>query len=90
MSISKKDLSLKISRKLGLSNKHSLELVNSFLKFIILNSEDRINIHGFGSFFPKVSPKRLGRNPKTMQEFEIQRRIKVSFRSSDQVKKNLN
>ena len=33
---------------------------------------------------------RIGRNPKTLQEFKIRSRQKLTFKPSDEVKKNIN
>ena len=86
----KKDLAKDISKKLGLSQKDSLFFVKYFFKFLINNHSNRINIHNFGSFTYKNTPKRIGRNPKTLQEFKIKARKKLNFRPSEEVKKSLN
>ena len=90
MPISKKDLAKNISNKLGLSQKDSLFFVNSFFKSIVNNSKAALNISNFGSFSYKKTPKRIGRNPKTLQEFKIKPRQKLAFKPSDQVKQNIN
>ena len=90
MPISKKDLAKNISKKLGLSQKDSLFFVNSFFKSIVNNSKAALNISNFGSFSYKKTPKRIGRNPKTLEEFNIKARVKLSFKPSDEIKKNIN
>ena len=90
MSVTKKDLAKNISKKLGLSQKDSLFFVNSFFKSIVHNDPLGVNINNFGSFIYKKTPKRVGRNPKTLEEFEIKARKKLTFRPSDQIKKNIN
>ena len=90
MSVSKKDLSIQISKKLELSKKDSLFLVKNFFSFLSKNYMRDINIHGFGTFINKTSPKRVGRNPKTKEEFIIKPRNKVSFRSSKEVRERIN
>ena len=90
MSITKKDLAKNISNKLGLSQKDSLFFVNSFFKSIVNNSKAALNISNFGSFSYKKTPKRIGRNPKTLEEFNIKSRVKLSFKPSDEIKKNIN
>tara|TARA_B100000886_G_scaffold259109_1_gene184001 strand:- start:957 stop:1232 length:276 start_codon:yes stop_codon:yes gene_type:complete len=89
-SVTKKDLAKNISNKLGLSQKESLFFVKLFFNFLINNHTSRINIHNFGSFICKKTPKRIGRNPKTLQEFKIKARKKVNFRPSEEVKKSIN
>ena len=48
------------------------------------------NIKNFGSFNYKKTPKRIGRNPKTLEEFEIKARKKLTFRPAEEIKKTLN
>ena len=86
----KKDLAKDISKKLGLSQKDSLFFVQHFFNFLIKNHAYRINIHNFGSFTYKETPKRTGRNPKTLQEFKIKARKKINFRPAEEIKKNIN
>ena len=90
MSLSKKDLANNISKKLGLSKKESLFIVQHFFRGLIENKNKQINISNFGTFTFKKTPKRIGRNPKTLQEFEIRSRQKLTFKPSDEVKQNIN
>ena len=90
MSVTKKDLARNISYKLGLSHKDSLFFVKHFFQALIDNKDSNINLNKFGTFFLKKTPKRIGRNPKTLQEFEIKSRQKLTFRPSDDLKQNIN
>tara|TARA_B100000242_G_scaffold180916_1_gene129854 strand:- start:19 stop:291 length:273 start_codon:yes stop_codon:yes gene_type:complete len=90
LSLTKKDLANNISKKLGLSKKDSLFLIQHFFRTLIKNKNKHINISNFGTFIYKVTPKRIGRNPKTLQEFDIKPRQKLAFRPSDEVKQNIN
>ena len=90
MSLTKKDLANKVSRKLGFSQKNSLLLVKHFFKILIDNKSSNISINNFGSFSYKKTPKRIGRNPKTLEEFVIKPRQKLTFKPSEEVKQNLN
>ena len=90
MSITKKVLAQNISQKLGLSQKDSLFFVNSFFKVLTDNRNTIININKFGTFSYKKTPKRIGRNPKTLQEFQIKSRQKLTFKPSEEIKKNIN
>ncbi len=90
MSVAKKDLAENISKKLGLSKKDSLFFINNFFKAILDNNKKDINISNFGSFSYKKSPRRMGRNPKTLQEFEIKERKKLNFKPSQNIKKSIN
>jgi len=88
--LTKKDLANNISKKLGLSQKDSLFFVQNFFKILIDNKTKNININKFGTFQYKKTPKRFGRNPKTLQEFEIKPRHKLVFKPSEEIKKNIN
>ena len=88
MSLTKKDLAKNISSKVGLSQRDSLFFVQDFFKFIA--DFKNININKFGTFLYKKTPERVGRNPKTLQEYEIRPRQKLTFRPSDEVKQNIN
>jgi integration host factor subunit alpha len=88
LSLTKKDLANNISNKMRLSKKDSLLLVQHFFKTLIQNNN--ININKFGTFTLKKTPKRIGRNPKTLQEFEIRPRQKLTFKPSEEVKQNIN
>ena len=90
MSLTKKDLAKNISKKLGLSQKDSLFFVQHFFKMLIDNKSSNVNINRFGTFSYKKTPKRIGRNPKTLQEFQIKSRQKLTFKPSEEVKKNIN
>ena len=90
MSKTKKDLANNISKKLSLSKKDSLFLVQHFFRTLIENKNKHINISNFGTFIYKQTPTRIGRNPKTLQEFKIKSRQKLTFKPSDEVKQNIN
>ena len=90
MSLTKKDLAINISKKLGLSQKDSLFFVQNFFKILIINKTSNININKFGTFLYKKTPKRIGRNPKTLEEFDIKPRQKLSFKPSEEIKNTLN
>ena len=90
MTVTKKHLVKNISKKIGLSQKDSLFFVNSFFKSIVDNHKLGINISNFGSFIYKKTPKRVGRNPKTLEEFEIKARKKLTFRPAEEIKKSIN
>ena len=90
MSVTKKDLAKNITNKLGLSQKDSLFFVKQFFQVLINNKDSNINLNRFGTFILKKTPKRIGRNPKTLQKFEIKPRQKLTFKPSDDLKQNIN
>ena len=76
--------------KFRLSKKDSLLLIQYFFKSLIQNKNKNININKFGSFIYKKTPSRIGRNPKTLQEFKIKSRYKLTFKPSNEVKQDIN
>ena len=90
MSVTKKELAKNISKKLGLSQKDSLFFIQNFFEILIQNKTKNININNFGTFMYKKTPQRIGRNPKTLQKFEIKARQKLVFKPSDAIKDSLN
>ena len=88
MSVTKNALTSIISKRLGLSKKESLSLLEHFIYFI--KDKSSLNIRGFGTFTRVSTPKRVGRNPKTKKEYKIKGREKLIFKPSDLIKKDLN
>ena len=79
MSVTKRDLAECLKNITELSQKDSSVFVNETLNFIKSNLSKEININGFGSFKIKKSPKRIGRNPKTLKEYVIKPSKKIKF-----------
>jgi integration host factor subunit alpha len=91
MSLTKSDIAKNITFKAHISLNQSSLFLNSFINHIKKNSlEKTIKISGFGSFFRRNTPKRIGRNPKTMDTFLIPNRSKLFFKVSNSIKKILN
>ena len=86
MSLGKKDISKNISSKALLSSKISSEVLEAFLNFVKENKNQRIKISNFGTFYLHQTPSRIGRNPKTKQEFKIQSRKRLSLKVSNKTK----
>ena len=91
MSLGKKDIVKNISSKTHFSKLISDRLLNSFINIIKNKTEYKtIKISNFGTFSYKKSPYRLGRNPKTKESFPITERSKLTFLSSNTIRKILN
>jgi nucleoid DNA-binding protein len=90
MSLGKEHIIKNISSKAQVSHEQSRLFLDNFLTFIRKNKDFKIKISSFGVFYPHQSPSRVGRNPKSNEEFKIPSFKKLSFRSSDKVKKLLN
>ena len=91
MSLGKKDISKNISTKAHFSLNESENFLNSFLKLLKDKGRNNIiKISKFGTFEKKITPQRIGRNPKTKEEFLINKRSKFTFKSSNNVTSFLN
>ena len=91
MSLTKRNIAKKISIELNRPITDSLEIVNSFLNLIKANSKNnKIKINKFGTFEYKKTPQRIGRNPKTKQEYKIKSFKRFVFSSAIELKKIIN
>ena len=89
--LSKKDISKQISLKTGLSFLFSKNLTEDIIDIIKeLIKYKNLNIKNFGTFKIKKKKERIGRNPKTNEEFIISSRKVISFYGSKKINKKLN
>ena len=91
MSMTKKDIAKEISNLTDLNKNLSIDILNKFLN--ILKKEIRtktIKISRFGTFKVSLTPKRLGRNPKTKKTYVIEARNRLSFTASNHVRREIN
>ena len=91
MSMTKKDIAKEISNLTDLNKNLSMDILNKFLN--ILKKEIRtktIKISRFGTFKVSLTPKRLGRNPKTKETYVIEARNRLSFTASNHVRREIN
>tara|TARA_B100001093_G_C25982576_1_gene658084 strand:+ start:206 stop:478 length:273 start_codon:yes stop_codon:yes gene_type:complete len=90
MSFGKKNIISSISSKAHISIDNSSQLLSSFLGLIKQSKNRSIKISNFGTFEYVVTPQRIGRNPKTKEEFIITKRNRVSFKPSKKLKNFIN
>ena len=90
MGFGKKDIVKNISSKALFSSKTSSSVLEAFLSFIKQNKSHKIKISKFGTYYLHKSPARIGRNPKTKEEFKIPSSEKLAFKASNKVKSILN
>ena len=92
MTLTKKDLSAILKKELKLSVDISDSLVDEFFQAITttLRAEKNLKLSGFGTFETIKTKERMGRNPKTMESFEIPAQNKVRFSSTSKAKYFLN
>ena len=86
----KKNLISNLSKKTGYSINFSKKLVNDLMEILVENiiKSDKLNIKNIGSFNLINKKKRIGRNPKTKEEFIIRARKSISFSLSKNFKMN--
>lgn len=92
MNLTKKDLSATLRKELRLSVDISDSFVDEFFQVIktTLRSQKNIKLSGFGSFEIFATKERMGRNPKSMENFTIPSHNKVRFSPTSKAKYFLN
>ena len=90
MGFGKKNIVKNISSKALFTSDVSTSILDSFLYFIKKNKNNRIKISNFGTFDLHITPERIGRNPKTKEQFKIKASKKLKFKASTKVKSILN
>ena len=84
-----------ISRKIALNSRLSMKESKNFLDFFISIIKDnaksrKIKLSRFGTFEYKKTPKRMGRNPKTIESYIIPIMKKLNFKASNKLKNFIN
>lgn len=92
MTLTKKELAQNLSDQTELSFADAKKFVDLFFDTIKeqLNAGKTVKLSGFGTFDIVQTKERVGRNPKTMEEFPIPSKRKVKFTVSPKVKKSIN
>ena len=92
MNLTKKDLSAILRKELKLSVDASDSLVDECFQVIKTNlrSQKNIKLSGFGSFETYITKERIGRNPKSMENYMIPSKNKVRFSPTSKAKYILN
>ena len=77
----KVDIVRSIEVQLGLSHEEATAQVEQILEILKdhLGEDDFVLISGFGQWKVRSKPARIGRNPKTKDEYEISARRVVAF-----------
>tara|TARA_B100001248_G_C27178322_1_gene361179 strand:- start:57 stop:344 length:288 start_codon:yes stop_codon:yes gene_type:complete len=87
----KDDLINNLSKETGLSFNYSKKLINDLIQLLILNIKDNdLRLKNLGSFILVSKKKRIGRNPKTLEEFEISARKSLIFNPSKNLLEKIN
>ena len=92
INLTKKDLVNMIYMQLGFSKQISENLIDDFLKTIVINikSEKKLKLSKFGTFTIRKKKSRIGRNPKTKETKMISSRDVVLFKPSKEFKNYIN
>ena len=89
--LTKKDLINKLSESIGYSKIFSDKLVNDLIDIIVQNIKSgNFHLKNVGSFKLIFKKERIGRNPKTKEEFIISPRKQISFILSKEITNKLN
>jgi integration host factor subunit alpha len=86
--LTKAELATAITKKLGLNNRESKELVDVFFQTIseILISGKELKLSGFGNFILRDKKSRPGRNPKTGEKAIVSARRVVVFHGGQKMR----
>ena len=90
--ISRDEIAEAMQIEFGFNRKLCLEIVNDIIDIIIkgLESDKKVKIHNFGTFKMNNKKSRIGRNPKTKEEFNISSRNVITFKASKILLKYIN
>ena len=90
--ISRDEIAEAMKSEFGFNRKLCLDIVNDIIEVIIvgLQSDKIVKIHNFGTFKLKNKNSRIGRNPKTKEEFNISSRNVITFKASKILLKYIN
>ena len=82
--ISRDEIAEALKKEFGFNRKLCLDIVNDIVDIIIagLQTDKKVKIHNFGTFKMINKKSRVGRNPKTKQEFNISSRNVITFKAS--------
>ena len=90
--ISRDEIAEAMQSEFGFNRKLCLDIVNDIIDIIIegLKSDKKVKIHNFGTFKLNNKSSRIGRNPKTKEEFNISSRKVITFKASKLLLKYIN
>ena len=90
--ISRDEIAEAMKNEFGFNRKLCLDMVNDIIDIIIegLKIDQKVKIHNFGTFKMNNKRSRIGRNPKTKEEYNISSRNVISFKASKILLKYIN
>ena len=92
MALTKLDIAKHIAKETDIPKHDSQQLLDNFIDLIKANlkKKNSVKISNFGTFEVKKTPSRMGRNPKTKQEYIIPERNRITLNTSKNIKDFLN
>ena len=89
--LNKIDISTNLSKEKGYSLLYSKKVINNLIAVLIDSiKENELAIKNIGNFKLIKKKQRIGRNPKTNEEFIISERQSISFKVSKNLIKKIN
>ncbi len=90
--ISREEIADAMKSEFGFNRKLCMDIVNDIIDIIIkgLQTDRKVKIHNFGTFKLNNKRSRIGRNPKTKEEFNISSRNVITFKASKKLLKYIN
>ena len=90
--ISRDEIAEAMKNEFGFNRRLCLDIVNDIIELIIdgLERDKIVKIHNFGTFKINNKNSRIGRNPKTKEEFNISSRNVITFKASKILLKYIN
>lgn len=90
--LTKNELIIYLSSKFDLKQKDAEQILNNLFEEMItaLAMGEELTLSRFGNFILRDKKTRIGRNPRTKEEFPIHARRVVSFHTSPKLKNRLN
>ena len=74
-----------------MTKKEAAEFLESFIDLIKVKSISKlVKLNNFGTFHSKKTPKRIGRNPKTLDSYIIPELVKLTFIPSNKIREYIN
>ena len=92
INLTTKEIINSIHMQLGFSKKISENLLEDFLSILLFEiiKNKKVKIPNFGTFILSRKNKRIGRNPKTLEEKIISERNVIKFKPSKYLKNYIN
>ena len=90
--ITRDEIAEAMKSEFGFNRKLCLDIVNDIVEIIIngLQSDKIVKIHNFGTFKLNKKNSRIGRNPKTKEQYNIASRNVITFKASKMLLKYVN